>query len=128
MSLPEATLALSPVQPQKPLEEQLSSLLSGFTREEVRQAKAKAFWKARQARRRRKAPAPAEPGDVTLCPITLTSVHELDAAVIGSDGAVYERAALLQWLRRTQTSPLTRAPLSGFVDITAARRGLASFR
>jgi hypothetical protein len=32
--------------------------------------------------------------------------------VIAADGQTYERAQIVQWLRRKQTSPLTNLPLS----------------
>lgn len=51
----------------------------------------------------------AEPTSTFLCPIT----HELMTdPVIDPDGNSYERQAIEDWLRRTNTSPITRTPLS----------------
>jgi hypothetical protein len=51
----------------------------------------------------------AEPSSTFICSIT----HELMVdPVIDPDGNSYERQAIEDWLRRTGTSPITRAPLS----------------
>lgn len=42
------------------------------------------------------------------CPITLEPIKE---PVITPQGIVFEKEALLQWIRQTGTCPLTRAPL-----------------
>ena len=46
--------------------------------------------------------------DECVCPITHTLMEE---PVLAEDGAVYEMAAIADWLRREQSSPLTRKPM-----------------
>ena len=46
--------------------------------------------------------------DDLTCPITMELFHD---PVIASDGRVYERAAITQWINEHGTSPFTRQPL-----------------
>ena len=41
-----------------------------------------------------------------LCPITMQAMR---VAVVASDGHTYERSAIQAWLKRSQSSPMTRA-------------------
>lgn len=46
---------------------------------------------------------------ITLeCPITR---EEINDPVLAPDGYMYERAAIVEWLKRTQISPMTREPM-----------------
>ena len=47
--------------------------------------------------------------DTLLCPITQ---EEFEDPVVAADGHTYERAGILQWLEKHDTSPLTGAQLS----------------
>jgi hypothetical protein len=60
-----------------------------------------------------------------LCPITRCAIST--PVLCLQDGQTYEKQAILQWLRRNKTSPMTRAPISphDLVDATPAGfRGL----
>ena len=101
----------------------LVRLLGELPREEGRRLKARAYWAARQQKRRQKR-APAE--ERASCPITLMPLPQLREPCVASDGHVYERLALEQWALRSATSPLTRQPLEYGVPLSAAARGQLS--
>ena len=44
-----------------------------------------------------------------MCPITLDVYRD---PVLAGDGHVYERTAIVQWIKKEGTSPLTREPLN----------------
>lgn len=44
------------------------------------------------------------------CPITKNIFYD---PVIGSDGQTYERQAIEEWLKKNQTSPISRKPMDG---------------
>ncbi len=50
-----------------------------------------------------------EPDQVWLCPISRERMRD---PVIAADGHTYERAAIEQWLRKSATSPVTRARMT----------------
>jgi hypothetical protein len=57
-------------------------------------------------------PVTAEPAEVPascICPITGEPMRD---PVVDREGNTYERAAIVDWLRRNPTSPITRNPLS----------------
>lgn len=53
---------------------------------------------------------PLNVGDV--CPITQVAIIDIADACLALDGYVYDRAALEQWLRTSNLSPMTREPLA----------------
>ena len=109
---------------------ELSRLLHAFEPGEERKARSTAFWRARQQRRRRKKASAArrdeEDNSSHACPITLAPLRDLVNPVIASDGHVYEREAIVQWLRTNPTSPLTRQRIDGLLALDTARRAVAA--
>ncbi|PNG62135.1 putative U-box domain-containing protein 53, partial [Tetrabaena socialis] len=55
------------------------------------------------------APEAAAPDPMFLCPITQDIMTD---PVMATDGYTYERAAIVEWMARKATSPLTNQPLS----------------
>ena len=49
-----------------------------------------------------------EPPDAFICPITYDIMVD---PVVASDGNSYERAAIVDWFSRNNTSPITREPM-----------------
>ena len=49
------------------------------------------------------------PDDALICPITLELFHD---PVLAQDGHTYERAAIEEWIRKNNTSPLTNQQIS----------------
>ena len=45
----------------------------------------------------------------SVCPITHVNVTELNCPVIGSDGHIYEKEAIVEWLKKKKISPVTRS-------------------
>ena len=45
-----------------------------------------------------------------VCPITQEVMQ--DPVIAVADGNTYERAAIVEWLKKSQTSPITRQPLA----------------
>lgn len=60
------------------------------------------------------------PSDVLVCPITGERLRD---PVVDPEGNTYERSAILDWLSRNATSPLTRNPLR--IDQLVPNRALA---
>ena len=54
-------------------------------------------------------PPSAEPPDDYLCPITQELMSD---PVLAADGHAYERQAILQWIERKATSPMTGEALT----------------
>ena len=77
---------------------------------------ARARWRQRRRRRRRRLLCASAD---SVCPLTLSSLGDLQQAVLASDGHWYEASALLLlWLSSggAPRSPLTRRPLRPYVD------------
>lgn len=76
-------------------------------------------------RQRRKANKQRALSETYTCPITLSSKREMVRPTIMSDGYVYERDAILQWLTKDLRSPMTRCKLEPWgVDALCARKAL----
>ena len=90
-------------------------------------ARSRCYWRGRRQRDRHAAKegAKAKARAENKCPITLVDVRELAAPFLGSDGAIYEENALLEWYGRSHTSPLTRQPLLPGVPLDVIKAAVA---
>lgn len=107
----------------------LKSLLHGFPRSEARRIKARAFWRARKAKKAAlRTETKVRQTDEAVCPITLLTLADMSQPCIASDGCIYESSALARWASVNPTSPTTRADLRYGVPLQLARRALAEPR